>query len=380
MKRIYLDYSATTPIDERVKAAMLPYFTDNFANPSSMYEEGFKVRNDIVSAREKIAAHLNVIPDEIFFTSGGTESDNWAIIEGAQLTNRRTVITTSIEHAAVLEPCKRLKKLGFKFVEVNPDSEGIINPKDLESVCDDDTALVSVMAANNEIGTIQPILECAKIAHSKGALFHTDAVQAIGSLPINIKQCGIDMLTLSGHKIYAPKGIGLLYVRSGLNLPPYIMGGMQESGRRAGTTNAPLIIGLSTAMDIAFNEFDINTKKLRSLRDRFISGIESKISGVTLNGSRTNRLNQNANFSFDGCIASELAMRLDMAGIACSLGAACKAGSPEPSHVLTKITTPERANSALRFTFGKYTTEQDIDEAITRICRCVEKTRNHKIV
>ncbi|WP_038040538.1 cysteine desulfurase NifS [Thermorudis peleae] len=377
---IYLDHAATTPVDPRVLEAMLPYFTEQFGNPSSIYAAGRQARAAIDQARARIARILHCQPREIVFTSGGTESDNLAIKGVAwwhRLNGRGNhIITTAFEHHAVLHSVQYLEKFGFEATYVRPGPDGIVRVEDIEAAIRPDTILISVMYANNEIGTIQPIAEIGKLAHRYGILFHTDAVQAAGTLPLDVERLHVDLLSLSAHKFYAPKGVGLLYVRQGTKLLWQQNGGSQESNRRAGTENVPGIVGMATALELAYAEREERNAHLLALRDRLIDGILQRIPDARLNGDREQRLPNNVNVSFEGVDGETILLNLDMHGIAASSGSACTTGSTEPSHVLLAIgLTPEQARSSIRLTLGKDNTEQEIDRTLDVLEETVTRLR-----
>jgi len=377
---IYLDHAATTPVDPRVLEAMLPYFTEQFGNPSSIYAAGRQARAAIDQARARIARILHCQPREIVFTSGGTESDNLAIKGVAwwhRLNGRGNhIITTAFEHHAVLHSVQYLEKFGFEATYVRPGPDGIVRVEDIEAAIRPDTILISVMYANNEIGTIQPIAEIGKLAHRYGILFHTDAVQAAGTLPLDVERLHVDLLSLSAHKFYAPKGVGLLYVRQGTKLLWQQHGGSQESNRRAGTENVPGIVGMATALELAYAEREERNAHLLALRDRLIDGILQRIPDARLNGDREQRLPNNVNVSFEGVDGETVLLNLDMHGIAASSGSACTTGSTEPSHVLLAIgLTPEQARSSIRLTLGKDNTEQEIDRTLDVLEETVTRLR-----
>jgi len=377
---IYLDHAATTPVDPRVLEAMLPYFTEQFGNPSSIYAAGRQARAAIDQARARIARILHCQPREIVFTSGGTESDNLAIKGVAwwhRLNGRGNhIITTAFEHHAVLHSVQYLEKFGFEATYVRPGPDGIVRVEDIEAAIRPDTILISVMYANNEIGTIQPIAEIGKLAHRYGILFHTDAVQAAGTLPLDVERLHVDLLSLSAHKFYAPKGVGLLYVRQGTKLLWQQNGGSQESNRRAGTENVPGIVGMATALELAYAEREERNAHLLALRDRLIDGILQRIPDARLNGDREQRLPNNVNVSFEGVDGETILLNLDMHGIAASSGSACTTGSTEPSHVLLAIgLTPEQARSSIRLTLGKDNTEQEIDRTLNVLEETVTRLR-----
>lgn len=374
-KRIYVDNAATTPVSEEVVNAMMPCFLDAWGNPSSLHEDGQKAKDIVVEAREKIARALGCEPNEIYFTSCGSESDNWAI-KGAVYASkkRKKIVTSKIEHHAVLHTCQALEKEGYEVVYVGVDEGGVIKMDELRRAVDEDTALVAIMMANNEIGTIEPIAEISAIAHEKGALMFTDAVQAVGNIPVNVKELGVDMLSLSGHKIHTPKGIGALYIKKGIRIKNLIDGGGQERGRRGGTENVPYICGLGVAVENAVESLD-EMERVRSLRNKLIDGL-LEIPYSRLNGDRNNRLPGNANLSFSYIEGESLLLWLDMSGVSASTGSACSSNSLEASHVLLAIGVDiEDAHGSLRFSLSKDNTEKEVDEIIRVVKESVERLR-----
>ncbi|WP_029688572.1 cysteine desulfurase NifS [Thermoanaerobacter sp. A7A] len=379
MDRIYLDNAATTPVDKRVLEAMLPYYSDVFGNPSSPYSYGQEAKKAIEEAREKVAKALGADADEIYFTSGGSESDNWALkgVAYALKDKGNHIITTEIEHHAVLNTCRYLEKEGFKVTYLPVDEYGLVKPEDLKKAITDKTILVSIMFANNEIGTIEPIEELVKIAHEKNVYFHTDAVQAVGNIPIDVKKLDVDLLSLSAHKIYGPKGVGALYIKKGVKIHSLIQGGTQERNRRAGTENVAGIVGLGEAIELITKNLDSHINKLTFLRDKLINGILEKIPYARLNGHPTKRLPGNVNVSFEFVDGESLILNLDMAGICASSGSACTSGSLEPSHVLLAIgLSKELARGSLRLTIGKDNTEEDIDKVLEVLPQIVKRLRS----
>ncbi|MGI1691476.1 cysteine desulfurase NifS [Thermoanaerobacter uzonensis] len=379
MDRIYLDNAATTPVDKRVLEAMLPYYSDVFGNPSSPYSYGQEAKKAIEEAREKVAKALGADADEIYFTSGGSESDNWALkgVAYALKDKGNHIITTEIEHHAVLNTCRYLEKEGFKVTYLPVDEYGLVEPEDLKKAITDKTILVSIMFANNEIGTIEPIEELVKIAHEKNVYFHTDAVQAVGNVPIDVKKLDVDLLSLSAHKIYGPKGVGALYIKKGIKIHSLIQGGTQERNRRAGTENVAGIVGLGEAIELITKNLDSHINKLTFLRDKLINGILEKIPYARLNGHPTKRLPGNVNVSFEFIDGESLILNLDMAGICASSGSACTSGSLEPSHVLLAIGLPrELARGSLRLTIGKDNTEEDIDKVLEVLPQIIKRLRS----
>ena len=365
MKRfVYADNAATTPVSQTVLNAMLPYYTEKYGNPSSLYAVGREAKKALEEARENVANHLGALPNEIFFTSGGSEADNWAIKGVAHelaKKGKKHIITSKFEHHAVLHTTEALEKEGFEVTYLEVYENGIVKPEDVEKAIREDTALVTIMYANNEIGTIQPISEIGAICKKHGVLFHTDAVQAVGNVKINVKEENIDLLSLSGHKLHAPKGVGALYVRRGIRLPNLISGGAQERGKRAGTETVPGIVALSVAMDEAYANLGERNARLIRMRDRLIEGA-SKIERSRLNGDAVKRLPGNFNMCFEGIEGESLLLKLDFAGICASSGSACTSGSLDPSHVLLAIGLPhEIAHGSLRISFSDQNTEEDVD-------------------
>jgi cysteine desulfurase len=361
---IYLDHAATTSVRSEVLEEMLPYFNKKYGNPSSIYSLGGDGKRSIEEARDKVAMALNAQSKEIFFTGSGTEADNWAI-KGVAYANKSKgnhIITTSIEHHAVLNACKYLEKEGFEVTYLPVDENGLVTPEQVEKAIKPNTILISIMFANNEIGTIQPIAEIGKLAREKGIYFHTDAVQAVGNVPINVADMNINLLSLSAHKFYGPKGVGALYIRKGIKIISFLHGGAQEGNRRASTENVPAIVGLGKAIEIATASLAEQNRKLIALRDRTIEEVMNRIPFIKLNGHRTQRLPGNINFSFEFIEGESVLLMLDMKGIAASTGSACTSGSLDPSHILLAIgVSPELANGSLRLTFGEENTQEDVD-------------------
>jgi len=376
---IYLDHAATTPVAKEVLDAMLPYFTERFGNANSQHTLGREGAAAVLKAREEVAAAINARPSEIYFTSGGTEADNWAV-KGTAIALKekgRHIITSKIEHPAIYTTCRQLEELGCEVTYLDVDSEGLVNPADLEKAIREDTILVSVMFANNEIGTIQPVKELADICKEKKVLFHTDAVQAVGSVKIDVKELGCDMLSLSGHKFYGPKGIGALYVKNGVKIGKLLTGGEQERSNRGGTSNVANIVGLGKAITLAVEQLEENAKKIKALRDRFVKRVESEIPEVRYNGSRDKRLCSNASFSFRYIEGESILYSLDLEGIAASSGSACSSGSLEPSRTLLAIGVPVGlAHGTIRFSFGKDNTEADVDYTVDKLKEIVARLRN----
>jgi cysteine desulfurase len=378
MKKIYLDYAATTPCDPAVLEAMEPFFFEKFGNASSMYSYGQEAKKAIEDSRAGLASFLGADPSEIVFTSGGTESNNFAIkgVAYALETKGNHIITSGIEHHAVLEPCKFLEKQGFKVSYIGTDKYGQVLPSDIKKAITDKTILVSVMHANNEIGTIQPIAEIGKITREKGIYFHTDTVQTVGHIPVNVNDLNIDLLSLSAHKFYGPKGVGALYIRKGIRIETFLHGGDQEKGKRASTYNTPGIVGLGRSIELCKEKMEEEAKFQMELRDRLIKEIPQKISEAFLNGHSTKRLPNNVNFSIKYIEGESILLSLDMLGIACSTGSACTSTSLEPSHVLLAIgLSHEVAHGSLRITLGRWTKVEDIEYLLEHLPKIVEKLR-----
>ena len=376
---IYADNAATTQVSEEVLNAMLPYFRTAYGNASSIYKLGRDAQRDVEAAREKVAKALGALPAEIFFTSCGSESDNWAIkgaVETLAKKGKKHVVTSVFEHHAVLHTCEYLEKHGIEVTYVPVSDKGLIDPEDVRKAIREDTALVTIMFANNEIGTIQPIEEIAAVCHEKGVLFHTDAVQAVGHVDIDVKKMGIDMLSLSGHKIHAQKGIGALYVRKGIILPNLIHGGGQERSKRAGTENVPAIVGLGVAIENAVKNIPEKNKIITARRNRLIDGI-LQIPRTRLNGDRDKRLPGNLNISIEGIEGESLLLMLDMNGICASSGSACTSGSLDPSHVLLSIGLKhEIAHGSLRLSIEETTSDEDVDYILEVLPGIVERLRS----
>lgn len=379
MKNVYMDYSATTYVKPEVLEEMLPYFTQKFGNPSSFYGISRETKKAIDKGREQVAKALNCLPEEVYFTGGGSEADNWAIkgIASAHKNKGNHIITTKIEHHAVLHTCEYLEKNGFEVTYLDVNEEGFISLEDLKNAITDKTILVSIMFANNEIGTIQPIKEIGEICREKKIFFHTDAVQAVGNVPVDVKEMNIDMLSLAGHKIYGPKGIGVLYVKKGIKIDNLIHGGAQERNRRAGTENIASIVGLGKAIELATENLDEHMNKLTALRDKLIDGL-LKIPYTRLNGPRGDkRLPGNANVCFRFIEGESILLSLDFKGVCASSGSACTSGSLDPSHVLLAIGLPhEIAHGSLRLTMGEGSTEEDVDYVLEVVPPIIERLRN----
>ena len=378
MKKVYLDYAATTPTHPEVVKEMLPFFNEVYGNPSSVYQIAQRAKGAVEEAREKVARLINAEAQEIIFTSGGTEADNMAI-KGIAFANKKRgneIITSKIEHHAVLNTCKWLEKQGFKVTYISVDKYGMIDFDELKKSLTDKTILISIMHANNEVGTIEPISEIARIAKKRKIYFHTDAVQTVGKIPINVKESGIDLLSLSGHKLYGPKGVGALYIRKGIKVLPLIHGGHHEMNKRAGTENVPGIVGLGKACEIAVKEMATEGKRLKVLRDRLYKGLSERIDEIVLNGHPVNRLPGNLNICVRYIKSESMLLNLDLEGIYASSGSACTSGSLEPSHVLLAMgIPPEIAHGSLRFSLGRDTTKEDIDRVIKVLPPIVEKLR-----
>ncbi len=391
----YFDNAATTKIKPEVVSEMLPYLREEYGNPSSLYGIGRSAKKAIDRAREKVAKLINCDKGEIYFTGCGTESDNTAlkgiayrykdvknigeVISNKNKIKKNHIITTKIEHHAILESCKNLERQGFEITYLDVDKYGLINLQELKNAIKEETILISIMFANNEVGTIQPIKEIAKIAKQKNVIFHTDAVQAVGNIPIDVKEMGIDMLSLSGHKIYAPKGIGALYVRKGIEFESFMNGGHQEKNKRAGTENLAGIVGLGKACELANENLEYHTKHVGALRDYFLEQVSKNIDNIKINGTMEHRLPGNANISFIGIDSTALLLELDKKGICCSSGSACNSGESNPSHVLTALgVDSETAKSTLRFTFGEFNTRAEVDYLVQNLIECVWNLRRYE--
>jgi cysteine desulfurase len=381
--RIYLDHNATTPVDREVLEAMLPYFAETYGNASSIHSSGQRARSAIEQARASVAAFLGAQPKEIVFTSGGTEADNLAIfgaVAAAKNSRRHEqphVITTQIEHHAVLQSCQALEKRGVTVTYLPVSSDGLVDPGDVRRALRPETALITVMHANNELGTVQPVAEIARVAAEAGVCFHTDAVQACGKLSLDVQQLGVNLLSISGHKIYGPKGVGALYVRSGTPLDPLFYGGRHERGLRPGTENVPGIVGLGKAAELAARHMAAESSRLTALRDRLETGLLAAIPHARVNGSCQHRVPNTSNMSFSYAEGEAMMIALDLQGLACSTGAACASGAIEPSHVLTAIgLLAEDAHASLRFSLGRGTTAEEIDFALQVIPSVVQRLRD----
>lgn len=376
---IYLDNAATTQVYPEVLKAMEPYFTEYYGNPSSIYSFAGESKKAVDGARQTIADFLHATPEEIYFTGGGSESDNWALKATAEAykSKGKHIITSKIEHHAILHTCEYLEKQGFEVTYLDVDENGLVHPEEVEKAIRPDTILISVMFANNEIGTIEPIAEIGKIAKEHGVLFHTDAVQAFGHVPIDVEEMNIDMLSASGHKINGPKGIGLMYIRKGLKLGSFIHGGAQERHRRAGTHNVPGIVGFAKAVELASAHLEERIKYETELRDYYIHRVETEIPYAKLNGDRTSRLPNNTNFCFRFIEGESMLILLDQKGICASSGSACTSGSLDPSHVLLAIGLPhEIAHGSLRVTLSEKTTKEEIDYTVDELKKIIERLRS----
>ena len=375
---VYMDHAATTFMKPEVLAAMAPYFSRHFGNPSSIYRFSRESREGVEEARTRVATALGAGPEEIFFCAGGSEADNWAIKGVASALRKRGghIVTSAIEHHAVLHTCRALEKQGFSVTYLPVDEYGRVDPGDVEDAITDRTILVSVMTANNEIGTVQPVAAIGKVVHDHGVLFHTDAVQAVGAVPIDVDEMGIDLLSLSGHKFYGPKGTGALYIRRGMRIENLIHGGGQERGRRAGTENVPGIVGLGKAIELATADIEGHNRRIAAMRDRLIRGVLGSIPDTRLNGHPKQRLPNNANFSFRYVEGESILLLLDARGICASTGSACSSASLEPSHVLLATgLAPEEAHGSLRLTLGDANTEDDVDYVLSVLPEVIGRLR-----
>ena len=378
MKKVYLDYAATTPTDPEVLAAMEPYFFEKSGNASSLHAYGQEAKKAVEDSREILAEFIGAKPEEIVFTSGGTESDNFALLGSAYALEKKGnhIITCAIEHHAIIEPLKFMEKKGFKVTYLKVDKDGLVSPQDLKEAITEKTILVSIMQANNEIGTLEPIAELGKIVKEKGIYFHTDAVQTIGHIPVNVDELNVDLLSLSAHKFYGPKGVGALYIRKGSRLETFMRGGDQERGRRGSTYNTTGIAGLGKAIELCQKKMKNEIKFQSALRDKLIQEIPARIPEVRLNGHPVKRLPNNVNFSIKYIEGESMLLNLDLLGIACSTGSACTSSSLEPSHVLLAIGLDhETAHGSLRITLGRWTKESDIDYFLEKLPPIVQKLR-----
>jgi cysteine desulfurase len=376
--RVYVDHSATTPVRREVLDAMIPYFTENFGNASTVYAEGRETKKAISLARQQVAKAIGADVKEIFFTGSGTEADNWAIrgVAHANKAKGNHIITTAVEHHAVLHTCQALEKEGFEVTYLPVDEFGMVTAEDVRKAIKDTTILVTVMMANNEIGTIMPIEEIGKVTKESGVIFHTDAVQAIGMIDIDVNRMNIDLLSMTGHKFYGPKGSGALFIRQGVKVAPFITGGAQESNKRAGTENVAAIVGLGKAIELATADIEGHTKQLAEMRDKYIGRVLAEIPYTRLNGHPVQRLASNANISFEFIEGESLLLMLDMQGISASSGSACTSGSLDPSHVLLAIGLKhEIAHGSLRVTFGNANTMEDVDRIVEALKTIVARLR-----
>lgn len=378
MRKVYLDYSATTPVKEEVLKEMLPYFNENFGNPSSLYSIGLESKEAVEKAREQVANLINALPREVYFTAGGSEADNWAVfgIADALKEKGNHIITTEIEHHAMLHTCEYLSKRGFDITYLPVEPDGRVNPQVFEDAITDKTILASIMMVNNEIGTVEPIKELAAIAKKHGVVFHTDAVQALGNMEIDVKDLGVDLMSMSSHKIYGPKGEGALYIRRGLKISNFVHGGAQEMGKRAGTENLPAIVGFGKAAELAKENLESHIKHCSQLRDYLVEEILKRIPNTYYNGSKEYRHPCNANITFEYIEGEAMLLLLDQLGISISTGSACSSKSLKPSHVLSAIGIPvERIHGSLRLTVGDYTTKEDIDYVVDSLEKIVSRLR-----
>ena len=376
--RVYADHAATTPCDKRVVEAMLPYFTDDFGNADSQHCFGRDTAKAVADARETVANLIGCKPNELYFTGSGTEADNWAL-KGVALHRKdkgNHVIISAIEHHAILTAADWLENNGFRVTRLPVDSTGLVSIADLEKAIDDQTTLVSVMYVNNEVGTIQPIRELAEVAHRHGALFHSDCVQAMPYMNIDVKELGVDLMTMSGHKFYGPKGVGALYIRNGVKLDKLICGGGQERSQRGGTTNTPAVVGMAKALEIARTEMEQNNAHIAKLRDHFVDRVSTEIPYVRFNGNKEHRVPSIANFSFEFVEGEGILMLMDFNGIAVSSGSACSSGSLDPSHVLLAMGVPiEVSHGSIRFSFGKDNTMEEVDFTVDKLKDTISKLR-----
>lgn len=378
MRNVYLDYSATTPVKEEVLNEMIPYFTEKFGNPSSLYDKGLESKDAITEARERVASLINASAGEVFFTAGGTESDNWAVFGSAEALKSKGnhIITTKIEHHAMLHSCEFLEKQGYEITYLSIDKDGYISLDELEKAITDKTVLISIMMVNNEIGTVQPIKEACAIAKKHGVLFHTDAVQALGNVEIDVKDLGIDLMSMSSHKIYGPKGTGALYIRKGVRIANYLHGGAQENRKRAGTENLPGIIGFGKAAELSKANFENHVKHCSELRNYLKDRIINEIPDTYVNGTMEHRHPGNLNITFKYIEGESILLLLNQFGISVSTGSACSSTSLNPSHVLTALGVPvEMIHGTIRFTVGDFTTKEDIDYVVEHLKTIVSRLR-----
>lgn len=380
MRQVYLDYSATTPVKDEVLQAMIPYFTENYGNPSSLYSAGLNSKAALDKARTQVAELINADPKEVFFTGSGTEADNWAIEGIADAMSKsgkgNHIITTKIEHHAILHTCEYLAAHGFEVTYLDVDSEGRVSPEDLEKAIKSNTILISVMMVNNEVGTIQNIRDMAGIARKHKVFFHTDAVQALGNVPIDVQALGVDLMSMSSHKIYGPKGVGALYIKKGVRLSNFVHGGAQEMGKRAGTENLPGIVGFGKAAEIAKRDFSSHVAHSKEVRDYLLEKISESIPKVEVNGSMKHRHPGNLNITFDFIEGESLLILLDMKGVSISTGSACSSKSLKPSHVLDAMGVPwEKIHGTIRMTVGDFTTKEDVDYVVNELEKIVKTLR-----
>lgn len=376
--KVYLDHAATTPCDKRVVDAMMPYFINDFGNADSQHFFGRDTAKAVADARAAVSKLIGCQPNELYFTGSGTEADNWAL-KGAAIHNKHKgnhIIISAIEHHAILTSADWLENNGFRVTKLPVDKSGLVSKEDLEKAIDNQTTLVSVMYVNNEVGTVQPIKELAEIAHKHGALFHSDCVQAMPYVRINVKELGVDLLSMSAHKFYGPKGVGALYIRNGVKLDKLVCGGGQERSQRGGTTNTPAVVGMAKALQIAYDEMDANNKHIEQLRDRFVERVENEIPFVRFNGNKEHRVPSVANFSFEFVEGEGILMLMDYNGVAVSSGSACSSGSLDPSHVLLAMGVPiEISHGSIRFSFGKDNTMEEVDFAVEKLKDTISKLR-----
>ena len=378
MRNVYLDYSATTPVKEEVMQEMIPYFTEKFGNPSSLYDKGLESKDAITTAREQVASLINAKPAEIFFTAGGTEADNWVIFGVADKLKEKGnhIITTKVEHHAMLHSCEYLAKRGYEVTYLDIDKDGRVRPEDLKAAITDKTILISIMMVNNEIGSVQPIKELASIAKEHKILFHTDAVQALGNVEIDVKEMGIDLMSVSSHKIYGPKGVGALYIRKGVQLSNFMHGGAQEGRKRAGTENLTGIVGFGKAAEVAKKDFDQHVAHCSSLRNHLVERVLAEVPNTFVNGTMEHRHPGNASITFEYIEGEAILLFLNQAGISVSTGSACSSTSLEPSHVLTALGVPvEKIHGTVRFTVGDFTTMEDVDYVVDTLKNVVSRLR-----
>ena len=378
MRNVYMDYSATTPVKEEVLQEMLPYFTEKFGNPSSLYDLGLESKDAVTHAREQVAALIGAQPKEVFFTAGGTESDNWVVFGAADKLKEKGnhIITTKVEHHAMLHSCQFLEKHGYEVTYLDINEDGMVTPEMLEAAITDKTILISIMMVNNEIGTVMPIKELAAVAKAHKILFHTDAVQALGNVPIDVKDMGIDLMSLSSHKIYGPKGTGALYIRRGVQLSNFVHGGAQESKKRAGTENLVGIVGFGKAAEVAKRDFDKHVEHCSTLRNHLVERVLAEIPNTFVNGTMEHRHPGNASITFEYIEGEAILLFLNQAGISVSTGSACSSTSLEPSHVLTALGVPvEKIHGTVRFTIGDFTTMEDVDYVVDTLKSVVTRLR-----